>query len=173
MATSRSSDHLLSTDMVISQTLFRALFDAQIAFQRLVIKKYSLGGNTTNVTAHILDPLISVHMPPVYGSVDPQFRDFMAPGVILSIIFILACGLTALTLVIERKEGQMERTQVAGVNQIQIMAGQCILQFFVVCVQITLLMIFAFLVFRITIVGNIGLAILIILLQGISGMSYG
>ena len=157
--------------MVIAQTLFLALFEGQLEFQKRVIRDY-LGGSS-NSTVTMFDPLIKVVDPPIYGSIDPQFRDFMAPGVILSIIFILACGLTALTLVIERKEGLMERTQVAGVTQVQIMAGQILLQFFVMSVQVSLLLVFAFLVFKITMKGNIGLVILIVMMQGFSGISFG
>ena len=157
--------------MVITQTLSLALFEGQLKFQKRAIKEI-LGGSR-NSTFTVFDPLIKVVNPPIYGSIDPQFRDFMAPGVILSIIFILGCGLTALTLVIERKKGLMERTQVAGVTQVQIMAGQILLQFFVMSVQVSLLLVFAFLVFKITMKGNIGLVILILMMQGLLGISLG
>lgn len=38
----------------------------------------------------------------------------MAPGVVLSIAFLAAVALTALAFVLERKEGLLERTLVAG-----------------------------------------------------------
>ena len=52
---------------------------------------------------------------PVYGSNEPTFTEFMAPGVILSITYFMAVGLTALSFIIERKEGLLERSWVAGV----------------------------------------------------------
>lgn len=51
---------------------------------------------------------------PIYGKRTDTFTDFMAPGVILSIGFLAAVALTALALVIERKEGLLERSLVAG-----------------------------------------------------------
>lgn len=51
---------------------------------------------------------------PVYGDREPTFTEFMAPGVLLSIAFLAAVALTALAFVMERKEGLLERTLIAG-----------------------------------------------------------
>ena len=51
---------------------------------------------------------------PVYGNQSPSFTEFMAPGVLLSISFLAAVALTALAFVMERKEGLLERSLVAG-----------------------------------------------------------
>lgn len=40
---------------------------------------------------------------PVYGLDSGTFLDFVAPGIMCSIIYFLAVGLTTLSLVIERK----------------------------------------------------------------------
>ena len=44
----------------------------------------------------------------------------MAPGIILSITFFMATGLTTLSFVIERKEGLLERSIVSGIFSVQI-----------------------------------------------------
>ena len=68
------------------------------------------------------------------------YQSYMFPSFILySIMFGFSIGLTALSLVIERKEGLMDRTWVAGVNVSEIIIAQVITQFFVLLVQITLL----------------------------------
>lgn len=51
---------------------------------------------------------------PIYGSSDPSFTDFVAPGVILTIVFFLAVALTSSALIIERMEGLLDRSWVAG-----------------------------------------------------------
>lgn len=51
---------------------------------------------------------------PIYGERAPTFTEFMAPGVVLSIAFLAAVALTALAFVMERKEGLLERSLVAG-----------------------------------------------------------
>ena len=65
----------------------------------------------------------------------------------ISIMFGFSIGLTAISLVIERKEGLIDRTWVAGVNVTEIIVAQMVTQFFVLLIQITLLVtvvVFAF-----------------------------
>nr|CAD7432192.1 unnamed protein product [Timema monikensis] len=50
---------------------------------------------------------------PIYGSNEPSFTDFVAPGVILTIVFFLAVALTSSALIIERTEGLLDRSWVA------------------------------------------------------------
>jgi hypothetical protein len=44
---------------------------------------------------------------PVYGSNTPTFTEFMAPGVILSITYFMAVGLTSISFIIERRDNQL------------------------------------------------------------------
>ena len=44
----------------------------------------------------------------------PTAPDFMAPGIILTIVYFMAVALTAATFVIERKQGLLDRVLVAG-----------------------------------------------------------
>ena len=76
---------------------------------------------------------------PVYGSNEPTFTEFMAPGVILSITYFMAVGLTALSFIIERKEGLLERSWVAGVTATEVMLAHVVAQFAVMLVQVRLL----------------------------------
>lgn len=73
---------------------------------------------------------------PVYGSNEPTFTEFMAPGVILSITYFMAVGLTALSFIIERKEGLLERSWVAGVTATEVMLAHVVAQFAVMVVQV-------------------------------------
>jgi hypothetical protein len=51
---------------------------------------------------------------PVLGSKNPPVTQFMAPGFILSLLFLSSIAPTALTLVLERKDGLLERSLVSG-----------------------------------------------------------
>ncbi len=73
---------------------------------------------------------------PVYGSNEPTFTEFMAPGVILSITYFMAVGLTALSFILERKEGLLERSWVAGVTATEVMLAHVVAQFAVMIVQV-------------------------------------
>ena len=60
----------------------------------------------------------------------------MAPGVILSITYFMAVGLTALSFIIERKEGLLDRSWVAGVTATEVMLAHVVAQFVVMVVQV-------------------------------------
>ncbi|KAL1137921.1 hypothetical protein AAG570_009616 [Ranatra chinensis] len=110
---------------------------------------------------------------PIYGSNDPSFTDFVAPGVILTIVFFLAVALTSSALIIERMEGLLDRSWVAGVTPVEILFSHVITQFVVMCGQTALVLIFMILVFGVECKGDIFSVILLTILQGLCGMCFG
>ncbi|KAJ8248152.1 hypothetical protein GJAV_G00238890 [Gymnothorax javanicus] len=137
----------------------------QEAFQAFV--KHKLG------TLSYLVSLPIKFEEPIYGSSDTDFTTFVTPGAILSITFYLAVGLTALSFVRERKEGLLDRCWVAGVSSMETLLAHLLSQLFVISVQILLLLLFTLLVFKIPNEGSLFLVILLIVLQGITGISFG
>ncbi|XP_072907315.1 ABC transporter G family member 20 isoform X1 [Hemitrygon akajei] len=124
--------------------------------------------NFSNVAA----PPIKIEKP-IYGHKHSDFTTFIAPGAILSITFFLALGLTTLSFVIERREGLMDRGWVAGVRSLEVILAHTISQLVTMTVQIILLLIFTFLIFKIPNEGSLPLVVILILLQGIIGISLG
>jgi len=110
---------------------------------------------------------------PVYGVREPTFTEFMAPGVVLSIGFLSAVALTALTLITERKDGLLDRSLIAGVKPWEFLLSHLMTQFLVMIVQVLLLLIFTFGVFQIPIYGPYGWVAILLVLQAFCGMSYG
>ncbi|XP_048506039.1 ABC transporter G family member 23 isoform X2 [Athalia rosae] len=110
---------------------------------------------------------------PIYGSNEPSFTDFVAPGVILTIVFFLAVALTSSALIIERMEGLLDRSWVAGVSPGEILFSHVVTQFVVMCGQTTLVLIFMILVFGVECKGDIGWVIILTILQGLCGMCFG
>lgn len=110
---------------------------------------------------------------PLYGSTEPSFTDFVAPGVILTIVFFLAVALTSSALIIERMEGLLDRSWVAGVTPAEILFSHVVTQFVVMCGQTTLVLIFMILVFGVECKGDIGWVIILTILQGLCGMCFG
>ncbi|KAF5274031.1 hypothetical protein FQA39_LY01146 [Lamprigera yunnana] len=110
---------------------------------------------------------------PLYGSTEPSFTDFVAPGVILTIVFFLAVALTSSALIIERMEGLLDRSWVAGVTPGEILFSHVVTQFVVMCGQTTLVLIFMILVFGVECKGDIGWVIVLTILQGLCGMCFG
>nr|XP_015218773.1 PREDICTED: ABC transporter G family member 20-like [Lepisosteus oculatus] len=110
---------------------------------------------------------------PIYGSSNPDFTSFVTPGAVLSITFYLAVGLTALSFVTERKEGLLDRCWVAGVSSLETMLAHLLSQLVIMSVQVTLLLLFVLLVFKIPNEGSLALIVILIFLQGVTGISFG
>lgn len=111
---------------------------------------------------------------PIYGEIANQgYLEYMAPGVVVSISYIMATGLTALAFILERRDGLFERSLVAGVDTFQILIAHAMTQIIVMVVQILLVLVFTFLVFDIPSRGPFIWVILLLLLQGCTGMAFG
>ncbi|KAM4729869.1 ABC transporter G family member 23 isoform 1-T1 [Anableps anableps] len=110
---------------------------------------------------------------PIYGSLNMDFTTYVTPGAVLSISFYLAVGLTALSFVLERKEGLLDRCWVAGVSSMEMMLAHLFSQLFVISVQIILMLLFILLVFKMPNEGSLFLVICLIVLQGVTGISFG
>lgn len=111
---------------------------------------------------------------PIYGEIANQgYLEYMAPGIVVSISYIMATGLTALAFILERRDGLFERSLVAGVDTLQILIAHGLTQIIVMIVQILLVLVFTFLVFDIPSRGPFIWVILLLLLQGCTGMAFG
>ncbi|CAF0942665.1 unnamed protein product [Brachionus calyciflorus] len=110
---------------------------------------------------------------PIYGENNPQFINFMAPGIMATIIFTLTIGMTGLMFVIEKKEGLMDRSWVAGINAVEVLSAHIASKIIIMTVQITLLILISTLVFGVNMKGSIFVSALLLLLQGFCGMSFG
>ncbi|XP_071536858.1 ABC transporter G family member 20 [Panulirus ornatus] len=110
---------------------------------------------------------------PVYGTSGTSFTEFMAPGVILTITYFMAVGLTALSFIIERKEGLLDRSWVSGVQSSEVMLAHLTTQMLVMLVQIALILVFMFPVFQLPCEGNMVWVLLLAILQGFCGMTFG
>lgn len=90
-----------------------------------------------------------------------------------SIVFFLAVALTSSALIIERMEGLLDRSWVAGVSPGEILFSHVVTQFVVMCGQTALVLIFMILVFGVECKGDIGWVIILTILQGLCGMCFG
>ena len=64
--------------------------------------------------------------------------------------FGISIGLTAVALIVERNEGLIDRTWVAGVNVTEIIIAQVVMQFFILLVQIILLVVIVLYAFKVS-----------------------
>lgn len=110
----------------------------------------------------------------IYGQRDLQnYLQYMSPGVLISISYIMATGLTSLAFIIERRDGLYDRTLAAGVGHVQMLISHSIVQLLVMVVQISLVVFFTFVIYQVPSNGPFVWVFLLLLLQGLAGMSFG
>ncbi|XP_055933092.1 ABC transporter G family member 20-like [Argiope bruennichi] len=110
---------------------------------------------------------------PVYGTIHPDFTEFMAPGMILGITYIMAVGLSAMAVIIEKKEGLLDRSWFAGVRSWEVMFSMLFSLFVTMLLQVVLVLVLTFKAFSIPCRGPLIWVVIAVLLTGLEGMSYG
>lgn len=85
----------------------------------------------------------------------------------------MATGLTTLVFVMEKKEGLLDRSMVAGMSAFEIMLAHVLTQLIVMTVQVGLLLVFALLVFKVPYEGPLIWVVLLVLGTGFCGMTLG
>ncbi|XP_050545650.1 ABC transporter G family member 20-like isoform X2 [Daktulosphaira vitifoliae] len=110
---------------------------------------------------------------PVYGKADANFSNYVAPGVILAIVFFLAVALTSSELMTDKTELLLDGVYMAGVGPFEIFLCQTIIHLIIVFIQTALVLIFMLIVFHIECKGNLSFIFLLAFLQGISGIFFG
>ncbi|XP_062499553.1 ABC transporter G family member 20-like [Corticium candelabrum] len=153
------------TNEQIALVLVREFQSAYEAFVEKAVKL--LNGNPKAVASPVQ------FGPHIYGPKTLKFTYYIAPGILVSISFGMAIGLTAITLILERKEGLLDRSWVAGVNVFEVVFSHAVTQLFIIIVQMMFMVIFLILVFKIPCEGNVAYVLLLVILQGMTGMSCG
>lgn len=157
--------NFLFSDQQISSLLYRDIQFTFFDFVRVMLSECDVNPKIGEVPVQ--------YQPPIYGTNNPNFTDFAAPGVILTIIFFLSVAITSGAMLIDRNEGMLERCLVSGITGIEILFSQVTTQFSVMFCQTIFVLIFSFYIFNITIIGDIWLVLGLCIINGLCGMSFG
>lgn len=88
-------------------------------------------------------------------------------------IFFISVGVTAMIIVVERLDGIWDRTLCAGVSSQEILLAHIILEAGVILVQTAEVFIFVFYIFKIPCLGSYFDILVLLFLQGFTGMCGG
>ncbi|GAB0092849.1 ABC transporter G family member 20 [Sergentomyia squamirostris] len=163
-----SSIMSIAMDMTDQQVYFMIYRDVMYAFQTFIRDVLSSCGMNPD-----LGKIPMKFHEPIYGPVVPNFTDFAAPGVLLTIVFFLSVALTSGAMLIERNEGMLERYLVSGITGIEILFSHVVTQFMIMATQSCLVLITAFAIYDITVVGSVVYVLMMIILSGFCGMCFG
>ena len=83
------------TNQQIAYTLQKGIADGFEDFMTELLKDCNMPEDMANLPLHFNTP--------IYGAPDPNFTEFMAPGIIIIIIFFLAVGLTGEAFIAEKQ----------------------------------------------------------------------
>nr|CAD7409531.1 unnamed protein product [Timema cristinae] len=131
-----------------------------------------------NITIACQRPIKLAHIPidfkdPVYGEKNPSYTIFMAPGVIVSLVYFLSVSLTSTILLVEKMDGIWGRTLVAGVTSSEVLMSHVISQMVQTFIQMVFILLMSLYVFGFEIRYNFTLAVVLIALQAMAGMTFG
>jgi len=120
-----------------------------------------------------LDLMVVAETEPGLGRMETSFQEWVVPALLALSFFFQAMCLTSESFITERAEGLLERSWLVGVLSLEIVVSYVLSQFLIIVMQVIIALVVVFFVFKIPCDGPVLLFILLCLLQGVVGMSYG
>lgn len=118
------------------------------------------------------EPIFDIKPNLISNSID-GYTESIAAGLLASLTYIMAAGLTTFIMVVERSAGILERTYTSGVNPVAYLLVHALFRSFVMMIQIAAVMFLTFTILQQPLVGSIWLAYLILITLNLTGISYG
>ena len=136
-----------------------------------VIKTLGELSNDINITSAELP--ISFNTTYAYGGSDVEFIDYFAPGVISFAIMMVTTMITIILFVNERRTGTLQRLLASPANEAEIVIGYALAFAVIGICQSIVILVAAILIFNITIIGNVFLALLVVMLLAVGHQGLG
>nr|AHK05672.1 ATP-binding cassette transporter sub-family H 103004 [Tigriopus japonicus] len=153
------------TNQHIAFTLQLKFAEAFQQFMEQLVTSCGINKAVANIPLTFLDP--------IYGTPELTFTDFMAPGIILTIVHSMALGYSAMIIILERNEGLLDRTWIAGVTPGEFALAHFLVSLVVNFLQVVVTLTFMILVFQVPNEGSLCLVFLLTMLQGVAGTTIG
>ncbi|VVB61227.1 ABC-2 family transporter protein [uncultured archaeon] len=126
---------------------------------QIILKELSASLNISQI-----EMPIAIEQVYAYGGGNTRFIDYFAPGVISFAIMMVTTMITIILFVNERRNGTLQRLLVSPASESEIVVGYALAFAVIGIIQSIVVLIAAILLFDISIVGNIFLALIVILL---------
>lgn len=162
---SKMKIYLDQTNQQLTFFLQRKLYDAFVRYSENMLIDCNLPRK--------LDSMPIDFRKPIYGTYDADFKQTMAPAMIMVMVFYIAAGLTVAIFIYDRKQGFWNRTLLAGVTTSEMMVAHIMIQSVILMIQLAEVIILVGLVFQTENHGSFLIVILILALLGWAGMFFG
>lgn len=110
---------------------------------------------------------------PIYGNFDNDFKNSMAPPMIMVMMFYIAAGLTVAIFIADRKEGFWNRTLLAGVTLRELMLVHVLTHSVVLIIQLVETILLIAFVFGAENKGSNATVIFLLMMLAYAGMFFG
>ncbi|XP_038219477.1 ABC transporter G family member 20-like [Zerene cesonia] len=176
----RVADGYVEDDIVEDGTIsvWLDMTDHQISnyLKRQLHKTYEYFTKRTMNACGLNEDLVQIPVrfkTPIFGSLEPEMVSYMAPGIMVTIIYFLPAIVTSTLMISDRLEGVWERSAVAGVQPREMLHVHIALQAAVIVMQTIEMMALAFMGYSLPFKGSFLTCGILLFLQGVGGMCYG
>lgn len=162
---SKMKIYLDQTNQQLTFFLQRSLYDVYVEYSQSMLIDCGLPKK--------LDSIPIDFQQPIYGTYSADFKQTMAPSMIMVMMFYLAAGLTVAVFIHDRKEGFWNRTLLAGVTTSEMMVAHITIYSCILLVQLIEVCVLVGLVFKTENHGSFAIVVLIFALLEWAGMFFG
>lgn len=120
----------------------------------------------------VREPIFDIKPNLISNSID-GYTESIAAGLLASLTYIMAAGLTTFIMVVERSAGILERTYTSGINPVAYLLAHAVFRSLVMMAQIAVVMFLTFYILNQPLVGSGWLAYLMLMTLNLTGISYG
>ncbi|XP_034254913.1 ABC transporter G family member 20-like [Thrips palmi] len=153
------------TDAMISQLLTKKFLDLMQIFIKDLFSDCGFPREAGSLPVDFAQP--------VYGTNEPEFIDFASPGMVCSLVFMLAGNSAMCALLPEKRNSILDRQIVTGVRLMEVLYAHYVVQLLLMGLQTIIIMGMMFGVFQLNIVGSFWLSFFLMCILGLSGMWFG
>ncbi|XP_050685134.1 ABC transporter G family member 20-like [Leptidea sinapis] len=176
----RATDGYVEDDVVDDSTIsiWLDMTDYQISnfLKREILKSYEYFTKRAMKACDRNEDLVQIPVrfeEPIYGRKDVEMVSYMAPGIMVTILYFLPAIVTSTLMISDRLEGIWERSAVAGVQPKEMLEVHIVLQSAVILLQTVEIMALAFMGYSLPFKGSVITCGVLLFLQGVGGMCYG
>lgn len=157
------------TDKLIAITMERTLQESYYEFAKKALEEFEVSPELATIPIEPAEPVYGVYKHREHKG----YREYMAPGILMSIAFSMAYAVTCVVLILEREEKTFERNFVTGITSSQIIIAHTLIRMFFMMGQGLLLLMLSIHLFSLPVQGPVLAALLLLMTQNLCGIAYG
>ncbi|XP_055688091.1 ABC transporter G family member 23 [Lutzomyia longipalpis] len=163
--TGEISIYMDMTDQQISYFLERKLRSTYQKFSESLMTDCELPVALGNIPIHFYEP--------IFGYAEGEFKEFIAPGIIMTMVFFLATLVTSTIFITDKLDGVWDRTLIAGISVTELLVAHVITQSVIMVIQCLEVVFYAAYFFNAENRGDNVTVIGLLTLLGFAGMLFG